>query len=38
MRERLALDDIIFSTTIVNYPSSRLLFIQTGASGLPPGL
>ena len=38
MRERAALDDIIFSPTIQNYPNSRLLFIEKGASGLPPGL
>ncbi len=38
MRERLALDDIIFSPTIQNYPNSRLIFIEKGASGLPPGL
>jgi hypothetical protein len=38
MRERRALDDIIFSPTIQNYPNSRLLFIEKGASGLPSGL
>jgi hypothetical protein len=38
MRERMALDDIIFSPTIKDYPNSRLLFIEKGASGLPPGL
>ena len=38
MRERMALDDLIFSPTIQNYPNSRLLFIEKGASGLPPGL
>jgi RHS repeat-associated protein len=38
MRERMALDDIIFSPTIQNYPNSQLLFIETGASGLPPGI
>ena len=34
MRERQALDDIIFSPTIQQYPNSQLLFIEKGASGL----
>lgn len=37
MRERMALDDIIFSPTIQNYPNSRVLFIEKGAGGLPAG-
>ena len=35
MRERRALDDIIFSPTIQQYPNSRILFIEKGANGLP---
>ena len=37
IRERKALDDFIFSPTIQDYTNSRLLFIEKGASGLPPG-
>ncbi len=37
-RERMALDDIIFSPTLRTYRNSRLLFIEKGASGLPPAL
>lgn len=37
LRERMALDDIIFSPSIQQYPNSRLLFIEKGAPGLPPG-
>ena len=34
MRERQALDDIIFSPTIQQYQNSQLLFIEKGAGGL----
>ena len=34
MRERQALDDIIFSPTIQQYLNSQLLFIEKGAGGL----
>lgn len=37
IRERQAMDDIIFSPTIQQYPNSRIIFIEKGASGLPPG-
>jgi len=39
MRERLAWDDIIFSPDIKDpkYINSKFLFIEKGATGLPPG-
>ena len=39
MRERLAWDDIIFSPDIEKpeYINSKLIYIEKGATGLPPG-
>ncbi|UFP94202.1 RHS repeat-associated core domain-containing protein [Gloeobacter morelensis] len=35
IRERRALDDIIFSPTIREFPSSRIIFVEKGKLGLP---
>ena len=35
IRERRALDDIIFSPDIQNFPNAEIVFVEKGATGLP---
>ncbi|WP_218080317.1 hypothetical protein [Anthocerotibacter panamensis] len=35
IRERRALDDIIFSPTLLDFKNSTIIFVEKGASGLP---